>query len=166
MKRHNALEQYIFLAVVLVLFAWAAYEALNFPTQAQTFPRSVALVAVAIVLLEMVAFFFTARGDSSSVDTGAEEDAVPADSIRARFSGILPYLLWIGAFYVGIYLIGMVAASGIFMLLFLLLPGKMKWYYALLAAILTVIFLITMEDVMSLRWPRSIIDPIEMLGLH
>lgn len=162
MNRNNAAEQYIFLTIALIIFAIAAYMALDFPTQAQTFPRSVALVAVAIVLLEMIAFAFTMRGDS---DTD-EETKPDIDSIRAKFGGISPYLLWIVLFYAGIYLIGMVAASGIFMFLFLLLLGKMKWYYALLSAMLTVAFLITMEDVMSLRWPKSIIDPIEMLGLH
>lgn len=160
MKRHNALEHYIFLTIVLILFAWAAYLALDFPTQAQTFPRSVALVAVGIVAIEMVAYLFVVWKSSDEVEPTA------FDSIRTRFGGIWPYLLWILAFYAGIYVIGMVAASGIFMFLFLLREGKMKWYYALLSAVLTVAFLITMEDVMSLRWPKSITDPIEMLGLH
>ena len=157
MKRHNSLEQYIFLTVALIVFAYAAYLALDFPTQAQTFPRSVALAAILMIVIEMIAYFFSIRGDKTPA---------PDDSIRATIGGIFPYLLWLGAYYIVIYFIGMVAASGLFIFFFLLLPGQMKWYSALFSAVLIIAFLILMEDVMNLRWPSSLFDPIEMLGLH
>ena len=157
MKRHN-LEQFIFLAFLLVIFGWAAYESLEFPTQAQTFPYMVASAAVIMVIIEAIAY-------GISIARGKDEDTGEG-SISKKIGGILPYLLWLGGYYAAIYVVGMVFASGLFVLLFLIFPGKMKWYYALLAAVLVIAFLISMEDVMSLKWPDSIIDPIEMLGLH
>ncbi len=77
---------------------------------------------------------------------------------------ILPFVLYLLLYYVLIYFIGMVIASAIFVFLFLLFIGKMKWYLALLSGILVLFFLINLEDIMSLRWPDSIIDPLEMLG--
>lgn len=160
MKRNNVIEQVIFLVVVLAFFAWGAYGALEFPTQAQTFPWFVALTALVITGVELLLYLLSLRNKEN-------RDALQAatDTISARFLGILPYLIWLIAYYGAIYVIGMVSASALFVFLFLLIPGKMRWYWALLSAVLVLIFLISMEDVMSLRWPRSIVDPVEAIGL-
>lgn len=160
MKRSNVIEQVIFLAVVLGIFGWAAYGALEFPTQAQTFPWFVALTAIVITGAELVLYLLSLRNEENRAAALSA-----ADSISARFGGILPYLIWLIAYYGAIYVIGMVTASALFVFLFLLIPGKMKWYWALLSAVLVFAFLISMEDVMSLRWPRSIVDPLVWLGL-
>ena len=112
-----------------------------------------------ITILELISYITNWRNDK--LPTVAAEN-----TLSARFLTILPYLVWLGAYYAVIYLIGMVAASGLFVFLFLFREGKVKWYYALPAGLLIIFFLIQMEDVMSLRWPNSIIDPIAMLGLH
>ena len=157
MKRHS-IEQYIFLALLLALFGWTAWGSLDFPEQAQTFPWMVSAAALVLIIIEAITY-------GISIGRGTDEGS-DSNSISQKIGGILPYLAWLGGYYVAIYLVGMVFASGLFVFLFLLLPGKMKWYYALLSAVLVITFLITMEDVMSLRWPDSLIDPIEMLGLH
>ncbi len=158
MKQTKTIEQIIFLGLVFIIFAWAAYSALEFPTQAQTFPWFVALGAMGITVAELISFLITQRQAEKADDSG--------NSISPKIGGILPYLAWLLAYYGAIYVLGMVFASGIFVLLFLLIPGKMKWYWAVIAAVLVIVFLISMEDVMNLRWPRSVIDPIAMVGLH
>ena len=157
MKRSNVIEQVIFLVVVAGVFAYALFGALDFPTQAQTFPWFVAATALVITGVELILYLLSQRNPENVESI--------SDSIRAKFGGILPYILWLLAYYGAIYVIGMVSASALFVFLFLLIPGKMKWYWALLSAVLVFIFLISMEDVMSLRWPRSIIDPLEILGI-
>ena len=158
MKQSNNIgEHVLFLLVVAGVFGYALYGSLEFPTQAQTFPWFVAATALIITGVELVLYLLSQRN--------AEEGDGVVDSIASTFGGIFPYILWLLAYYGAIYVIGMVSASALFVFLFLLIPGKMKWYWALLSAVLVFIFLISMEDVMSLRWPRSIIDPLEILGI-
>lgn len=159
MKQTNRIEQLVFLLFLLALFGYAFWGSLDFPGQAQTYPRTVAGAAVLITLAELIAYLVNWYRDNLP-------DVADEDTLTARVMGILPYLGWLLAYYIVIYVIGMVAASGLFVFLFLYREGQVKWYYALLAGVFIVLFLIQMEDVMSLRWPDSIVDPIEMLGLH
>ncbi len=159
MKRTNHIEQIVFLVLLLLLFGWAFWSSLDFPGQAQTYPRTVAGAAALITLAELLAYIVNWR-------KGALPEVAEENTLTARFMTILPYLAWLLAYYVVIYVIGMVAASGLFVFLFLYREGEVKWYYALLAGVFIVLFLIQMEDVMSLRWPDSLVDPIELLGLH
>ena len=158
MKRANV-EQLVFLLFLLALFGWALWSSLEFPGQAQTYPRTVAGAAVIITMIELVSYIVSWSNETLT-------EVAPENTLTARFMTILPFLVWLAAYYVVIYVIGMVAASGLFVFLFLYREGKVKWYYALLARVFIILFLVQMEDVMSLRWPDSIIDPIEMMGLH
>ncbi|MEM7536586.1 MAG: tripartite tricarboxylate transporter TctB family protein [Chloroflexota bacterium] len=155
MARHHR-EQFIFLVLVLLLFLWAGWDSLDFPDKAQTYPRTVAFAAAFIAVVELIAYGISMRSQTS----GASE----VSTLGTQFVKILPYLIWILAFYATIYVIGIIAASGLFVCLFLIREGNVPWYYAIGAGIVVIFFLITIEDVMSLKWPRSLIDPLELLG--
>lgn len=157
MKRFQ-LEQLIFLLIILGVAGWMLFESQSFSDdKAKTFPQLIASFTVIIVLVELVTFMISSRNSPE----------LPASqTISGRFGGIFPYLVWLLAYFAVIYVIGMVAASGLFVFLFLFREGKVKWYYALIAGLIIIAFLIQLEGVMNLKWPRSIIDPIEMLGLH
>ncbi|MEM7343561.1 MAG: tripartite tricarboxylate transporter TctB family protein, partial [Chloroflexota bacterium] len=135
----NRIEQTVFLVLILLFFGWAAWDSLDFPDKAQTYPRTVAFAAVLITLIELVSYLWSSRGEQA--DSAAE-----ANSVSIHFFKILPYLIWLGAFYLTIYVIGIVAAAGIFVFLFLLREGKMSWYFALLSGLIVIAFLLTMED--------------------
>lgn len=157
MKRHQ-IEQIVFLLILLAVFAWMFFGAAEFSSQAQTYPRLMSGAAILIAIVELIWYGFGLKNDTDEVSI--------ANTLTGRFKGILPYLIWLLAYFAVIYVLGMVAASGLFVTLFLIFEGKVKWYYALVAGLIIIAFLISMEDVMSLRWPRSIVDPIEILGLH
>ena len=155
MARHHR-EQLIFLVLVLLLFLWAGWDSLDFPDKAQTYPRTVAFAAAFIAVVELIAYSIGMRSQTSN--------ASEVSTLGTQFVKILPYLVWILAFYATIYVIGIIAASGLFVCLFLIREGKAPWYYAIGAGIVVIFFLITIEDVMSLKWPRSLIDPLDLLG--
>lgn len=154
MKRHN-IEQITFLVLMLLLFGWAGSNSLTFPDQAQTYPRTVAFAAALIVLIELGLYLWGLRSDNEEVPL--------SETLSGRFRGILPYFLWLGAFFIIIYLVGIVIASALFVSIFLIREGNVPWYYAVAAGVIVIVFLLTMEDIMSLKWPRSLIDPIEMV---
>ena len=111
MKRAN-IEQLVFLLLLLALFGWSFWSSLEFPGQAQTYPRTVAGAAVLITAAELLSYLVSWRN-------GSLQEVDDANTLTARFMGILPYLLWLGAYYAVIYVIGMVAASWTFLFLFL-----------------------------------------------
>lgn len=160
MKQHGK-EQLIFLGLLIIIFAWAAWEATGFTGQARTYPLVVGTAALVIGLAEFGAYTFTLRRQAST----QEGTQSAGETLGQRFSKALPYLSWLAGLYAMIYVIGMVISSGIFAFLFLLREGKMRWYYALLSGISVIIFLIIIQDVMSLKWPKSIIDPLDWIGL-
>ena len=153
----DKLEQIIFLLLVFLFFGWAASQSLGFPDKAQTYPRTVAFAAVIITLAELGSYLWSLRGQ--------KPETAYSDTLTAKFIGILPYVLWLAAVYAAIYVIGMVLASGLFVFLFLLREGKVPWYYALLSGIIVIIFLLTIQDVMGLKWPKSVVDPLALIGL-
>ena len=153
----NAREQSIFLGLLLLIFAWAAFEANGFTGQARLYPFVVAVAALVIGLIEFALYAMKQR--QHAPEQPAEETLIE------RFRKALPYLTWLVGLYATIYVIGMVVASGLFAALFLLREGKMRWYFALLSGLLVIVFLVIMQDVMSFKWPTSLIEPIEILGL-
>lgn len=155
--KQPAKEQFIFLGLLLVLFAWAAFEANGFNGQARLYPFVVAVAALVIGVAEFGSFAFSQRKQDPAAAAG--------ETLAQRFIKAAPYLAWLVGLYAAIYTIGMVVSSGLFAFLFLLREGKMRWYYALLSGILVIGFLILMQDVMSLKWPKSLIDPLDMIGL-
>lgn len=155
--KHHAREQYIFLGLLLLLFAWAAFEANGFSGQARLYPFVVSVAALVIGILEFGLFGWSQRGQDSTQSAG--------ETLSHRFRKALPYLSWLLGLYAAIYVIGMVLSSGLFAFLFLLREGKMRWYYSLLSGLLVIGFLLIMQDVMSLKWPKSLIDPLDMIGL-
>ncbi len=156
MTRHN-IEQIVFLLLILLFFAWAGWESLSFPNKAQTYPRTVALAAVVITLAELGSYLWTLRGQKS--------EEASSDTLTAKFIKILPYVLWLCACYATIYVIGMVVASGLFVFLFLFREGDVRWYYALLSGLIVIAFLLLIGDVMGLKWPESVVDPLALIGL-
>lgn len=155
--RQLSREQFIFLGLLLLLFAWAAFEADGFSGQARLYPFVVALAGLVIAIVEFGSFAFSQRQQDPA--------AANSESLAQRFVKATPYLAWLAGLYAAIYVIGMVISSGLFAFLFLLSEGKLRWYYALLSGILVIVFLIVMQDVMSLKWPKSLMDPLDMMGL-
>ena len=138
MTRHNR-EQIFFLFFLLIVFAYAAWDSMSFPTKAQTYPRTVALAAIVVTLIELVLYTLSTR-KQKPVDA-ADDVGV----FTPQFMKILPYLIWLVVFFIVIYLIGIVLASGLFVFAFLLREGKMRWYFALGSGLIIIAFLLTME---------------------
>lgn len=164
MTRHN-IEQIVFLVLVMLFFAWAGWDSLSFPEKAQTYPRTVAFAAVLIALAELGSYIWSVRAQKLVPSKEGSDGVTQAETLSAKFMQILPYLLWLLACYAAIYVIGMVVASGLFVFLFLLREGKVTWYYALLSGLIVTLFLVAIGDVMGLKWPNSVIDPLALLGL-
>ena len=158
MKRRD-MESLVFLLFVGLLFTLAAWNAGSFPMKARVFPQVVACAAIVLVVVELLRRFITLRRARSPRDSQVDQDLLVEErpTFTDQFVAGLPYLAWIGGFYLLIYLAGFLVASGVFVFLFLTFVGKMRWYAAGGTALSLILVLLFLRSVMSLTWPSGLL---------
>ena len=132
-----------FLVAVCLLFAAAAWTAQSFPPRARIFPQ---VVAVGGFLLGLLA---AARGFAGKGTLMEERPGHFLGHLRKA----APFLMWLMAYYVGIYLVGLLLASGLFVAAFLAREGRVRPYRAMIGGALMSGFLLLIGNVVGLDWP-------------
>jgi hypothetical protein len=157
--------------VLILVFAWIAWESLSFPPRARIFPQLVALIALALSGLELVRMWWPYRprerekteANRREGDTRPRSAAVVLPPLRDRFRAVVPFIAWVGLYYVAILLLGFPFASFLFVVTFLRWVAEVRWSAALLggAAVLGFLFLLAVS--LNVTWPMGIIP--ESLGV-
>ena len=142
----------VFLAVLAATFAYLGVEALSFNGKAAPFPRTIAFAALVITGFEVLSYTRTVRSAGGGTLFGSEPS-----SFMSAFRGIQRYLLWFAGLYLAIYLVSMPLAVTVFLVAFLIIEGEMAWWRAMIAGLAMLIFLVSLEDIMSLRWPDGLL---------
>lgn len=140
-------EQLVFLALMGLVFAWVAWEARTFPDRARIFPQVAAVGAVLLTLFALVREWWAG-------DAWEGYDGVPF-LVLAR-EGV-PFLLWIGGYYVALWLVGFMAGTAFFVAGFLRLQDGMGWLGAAVrtAALLAVVA--GLQWALDLRLPEGLL---------
>ncbi|MGQ0549788.1 MAG: tripartite tricarboxylate transporter permease, partial [Armatimonadota bacterium] len=140
---------------LVIVFAYALWEATGFLTSARLLPLAVAIPGVILGGVQIVQ---EVRG--RSVPAGEDdEDAGPSDAGRARETRriALLYLLGIALYYVAVYLFGFRLASALYMMGLLLIGAKMRPLPAALYTAGTMLFIEWFGGLLGLRWPAGIV---------
>lgn len=116
----------VFSIALLGVFAWAWWTARGFLPGAALMPVSVAAAGAALALIQLIQ---EARGRSGVVTDEDEIESAPSGPAARR---AVAYLAGICGYGLLIWLLGMRAATGVWMLGFLLLVPRMRWPMALL----------------------------------
>ncbi len=140
------------LVVLLLLFGAAGAMALTFPPRARIYPVFVGVLGVLLGL-----------GELAAAARRPETEAAATDAVA--FRGVLPYLLWLGAYFAAAAVVGFVLASGAFVFAFLRREGRVAPVPAGLAGTAVVLFLVFVGGMLGLHWPVSLFDPLASLGL-
>lgn len=143
-------ERIAFLGLVGLSLAWAAWEARTFPPRARIFPQTVALAGLALTLAAVLRELVAARRTEP-------RDGSPPRPFLRHLRAAAPYLGWIGAYYLGIWLVGFPAASGLFVFLFLLRVAGLPRTRAVGAAVAVVAVLLALAMVLNLAWPEAVL---------
>lgn len=138
----DILALWLIIAVCLV----AGVVALGFPNRARIYPvtASVAAIVVAFVSLRL--------------DRSPHPDAPP-------FAAAAPYLAALTAYLVAAWLIGLIAASGLFIFLTLGAHARIGWGAALACAVLMDAGLVGLGMWLNLRWPEAVVDLARLAGV-
>lgn len=148
----NVAPNLVFLAVLAGIFAYFGIEALGFTGKAAPFPRTIAFAALGITIVEAISYIRTVQLNRRAVG-GAAFLGDGITPFGRSLRGIGRYLGWFGLLYLLIWLVSIPLAVPMFLLAFLVVEGDMAWWRAALAGAAMLIFLVSLEDIMSLRWP-------------
>jgi hypothetical protein len=145
------IEQVVFIIMVAAVFVWVVLEARSFPSKAGLYPWAVGILGLVLAAVE-IGLTITRKSKPMEGEPQFQgDDGGLMRGVRQAF----PYMLWLGAYYVLIYLLGLVVASGLFIVAFLSLVGKLRWFVALGGAALLVLFLLGVSELLNLYWPDA-----------
>jgi len=140
----------IFAALLISLFIWAAVEAASFQRLASYFPLYIsifgAILNTYILILEL-----KARSNSKELN---ETSGGPKEYIL--------YMSWFTGYFVAIYLVGMVAASMLFLFFFLRYESKQSLLFTIISMTLVALLLIGFSHMMNLNYPKSLFPILEI----
>jgi len=143
-----------FVSALLLLFTWAAWQARDFAELAQFFPLYISVGAVILLIIQLV---MEIRASIAAPSAGGEDDGLEAQMLE-RIPAALKYLGWFFGYILLIYFIGLMAATALFLLGFLLMEARMRLLPALVGVVITVLAINLFGDVMKLYWPRALFD--------
>lgn len=142
------LEQVLFTLFIGLIFLGAFFLARQFPDTAQRFPNAILLTGLGFTVLHLLRVLLS----KSAYPTGITDKG-----IANQFSKIAPYIIWIIGYYVLIFLFGLVIASAIFVIAFLMRHADMAWYYSILSAVIVVTLMLFIGKLLSLKWPFGLL---------
>jgi hypothetical protein len=73
------------------------------------------------------------------------------------------YAAWFFGYLVGIWLVSLVVASGLFVAAFLWREARARWWTALLSGVIVIGLVILAGNVFLIRWPAPLVDPLKLL---
>lgn len=154
-----------FSVVWIVVFTYTLIASQDFPGLSGVFPTGISagglLLALATLVLDVRRWRREGRaivhdrvGTASTAALAGDGDERQGVIIALKRSG--RYTLWLVLYLVLIWLVSVVAASGLFIAVFLLVEARGNWKLALAGPVLVVLFLLGLAEGMNLVWPPSL----------
>ncbi|MET3699861.1 tripartite tricarboxylate transporter TctB family protein [Bacillus oleivorans] len=140
----------IFSVFLFLLFSYGALESSSFSKLAKFFPLYIAIAGVVLTLILVIVNIVKVvkekekKADQSGDQTGEKEGSN------------LKYMLWIIGYVFLIWLIGFLAATTLFLILFLHIESKFKTLYIALSLVLTHGVIFVFSNAINLYWPAGI----------
>lgn len=150
-------EEMLFIGVLAGVMVVALYVAAGYPFNARLMPQVVAIAVLALLSVEGVLTlrrFRAARSSGAETSEGEHVGDTGNEPLwGAKLRRTAPYLAWLAALYVGIYLIGLMASAALFTAAFCRLVGKMGWLATLIGVALLMAALFGLTEAFNMRWP-------------
>ncbi|WP_158738036.1 tripartite tricarboxylate transporter TctB family protein [Alteribacillus sp. YIM 98480] len=136
----------IFTFSIFIVFVWAAITALTFSRLAQFFPL---YVSVAGSILSGFYLFSEIIKRFKQKEKG--------EKVRVPIIRPCIYIAWVIGYILLIYLIGLLLASTIFLIAFLVVESKFAIFKALYSTGIAVGVIIVLSTLLNISWPQSLI---------
>jgi hypothetical protein len=149
----------VVVALLLVIFGLASWQAREFQLGARLFPEYVGIAGVALCLVYLLRQAW--RG--SAVDSAAEVNTADLgleadDQTAAGYFRALRVFGWIVIYYALIWLIGMMLATALFVPAFLRIGYRARWMASIALAAGLVVLIWVLHQALMLRWPPGVLS--------
>lgn len=140
------------------------------PATTRYFPFFVSATCVIVASVDLIRRFLAHRRHamaSAGSDAGKSGSPYALGQTNAAADApagvLLAYAAWFLGLLAGTWLVGIVAASGVFVAAFLKREAKTRWWTSLTAGIVVVILVAAAGTFLKLRWPHSLFDPLSAI---
>ena len=148
----------------LAVFVAALINSRQFPGLSGVFPQGISvggiIFAVTALTRDLVrwrrhgrALVHDVAGNASTATLGADGDAAAVAHALRRAGW---YTLWLFFYFLLIWLVSVIAASGIFVAIFLAVEARASWKAVVASPLLVMAFLYLLALGMNLHWPDSL----------
>lgn len=143
------MKSILFTSFLFILFCLMALEANTFVDKAKFFPFFVAIGAAFLSFVSIILQTIDFRKGSKDKQSDEEESG--------ELKEVLRYVFWIVGFIALIYIIGLMLATIIFLLVFLLIESKFRVVTTIFSTALVIGGLLLISNILNLYWPTGLL---------
>ncbi|TCT21709.1 tripartite tricarboxylate transporter TctB family protein [Melghiribacillus thermohalophilus] len=138
---------------LLVIFTYAVIDALTFAKLARFFPLYIAAIAVFFALMDLILniYRYLKLRKSEQREQEDQEDT-------EEFTGTVRYMIWIIGYVTGIYILGFMITTTLFLVLFLLFETKFGIIKTSVSTAITIGIILLFGNMMNLYWPKGLLN--------
>ncbi|MBR3120291.1 MULTISPECIES: hypothetical protein [Oceanobacillus] len=137
----------IFSGFLFILFTLAIIEALTFSKLAQFFPLYISIAGSVLTLIYLI----------TEVYKLYKQKVKEGEQIKISLLAPLRYIGWILGYLVLIYIGGLMLATAIFLILFLILESRMNFIHTGISIIAVLIGISLLSSALDIYWPTNLL---------
>jgi hypothetical protein len=168
--------------LVILLFAWTGWQALEFARLARYLPVAMSGLGVVIGILTVTTDVLNYRrqGAAAAGDVpetaalhGAEQrelairegeldpdaEDTPEDPRRIAQRSVMMFG-WVAGYALAIWVLGILAASALFLLVFLLVVARSGWVLPVVGTALMLLAMVVLSEALNLYWPSYLLQDV------
>ena len=151
----------IFTVLIAVVMGMALFTSKDFPLLARIYPLLIGSFVLVMAILSLVTELSRKGGEKGTGDTGSgamdlEADTSLKGSVRAK-KGIMAFG-WFSAAYLAIWLLGFKIGVTAFLITYVSLRGRVRWYSLLGLVACLVSVLVFFDVVLGVYWPSGLLE--------
>lgn len=155
MRNYSPRLEFITLLVLLAVFGAGLGLSYTFTERGQIYPQIISIIGIVVTGVELIIFGFQVLRVNKYVPAARAEYAEFWQSVK----GVTPFVIALLFYFLLIYLIGLIIASGIWVALFLVIFGRVKPYQAVLGGLAIMGATFVVVELLTLRLPSALWDP-------
>ncbi len=149
----------IFTALVVLVMAWALFEAKDFPFGGRIYPWLAGSVTFVLALWLLVSEVRRMRaGLSPETGSGASMDLEASDEpARERYGGFTKAMGWILGLWLSTWLLGWQIGITVFFIAYLVFLARARWFLIPILAAIMMLILFYFDKLLGVFWPQGIL---------
>ncbi|MBU8596124.1 hypothetical protein CHH78_06370 [Shouchella clausii] len=135
-----------FTSFLMLVFGFAVFGALQFSRLAQFFPLYVSVAGTVCTAIYLVVLIIRYRKENA-----------PSSRVAVSIVRPLRYIAWLLGYIAFIYLVGMLIATSLFLVAFLMVESKMPFIKTALSVAIVLIGISAASSLLGVYWPTNLL---------